>query len=123
MTLKFGVFLAIFILGELIVNRTIFRYIKNYFNDSISDELQVDQKKFLGFSISVFKGIIERFLIYYALILNISQILIVFGAIKIGTRFDKNNKIKNDYFIVGNFFTILISILYYYFYEKIMAYN
>ena len=71
-------------------------------------------KSFLGFDISVFKGVLERFLLYFVLSIQLPQILIVNGAIKIGTRFERNDKIKNDYFLIGNLSSIFIAIVYYY---------
>jgi len=41
------------------------------------------------------------------------QILVVFGALKIGTRLDKSDAIKNDYFIIGNFSSILAALIYF----------
>lgn len=63
-----------------------------------------ESKPFLGMDISVFKGILERFVIFFCLSIGIQQILIVFGALKIGTRLvnQKTNTISNDYFLIGN---------------------
>lgn len=116
MAVKLLVFLSVFIVGELIVNNTLFAYIKSYFKFKSQDE-----NKFLFFNISVFKGVLERFVLFLALSMDLSQILIVFGAIKIGTRINPNqDRIKNDYFLIGNFFTILVSILYILLYSIIM---
>lgn len=104
-------FLLLFCLGELIVNLTLFNWLKKTFSDSENNE---PEKTILGLSISVFKGILERFTLFLALFINIPFVLTVFGAIKIGTRLEKNNKIKNDYFIIGNLFTILLAISYSY---------
>ena len=105
-------FCLIFIIGEITLNLTFFRYLKKYFEvEKLSEN---GEKKFLGTEISLFKGILERFLIYFSLTIGLSQVLIVFGAIKIGTRFEKNDKIKNDYFLIGNFSSILFSIVYYF---------
>ena len=105
MWLKFIVLILIFIVGELVVNYSLFRYFKKYF---FIQEFKENAKPFLGFDISTFKGMLERLVLFIALILNLSQILIVFGALKIGSRFDKSQKVLNDYFIIGNFTSILI---------------
>jgi hypothetical protein len=93
--------------------------LKNYFKVDKSISENESAEKFLGFYISIFKGLLERFVLYFALTINFTQILIVYGAIKIGTRFEKNDKIKNDYFLIGNFSSIFISIVYYFIYNKL----
>jgi hypothetical protein len=107
------VFFVIFIIGELLINTTFFPYLKRYFEDKNKSGDNSD-KKIFNIEISTFKGLLERFVIYFALTINLSQILIVYGALKIGTRFEKNDKIKNDYFLIGNFTSILLSIIYFY---------
>jgi hypothetical protein len=110
-------FSAIFIIGEIVFNTSLFPYLKKHF----SKKQGVDgSRKILCFDISTFKGLQERFVLYFALSINLPQILIVYGALKIGTRFEKNEKIKNDYFLIGNFSSIIISILYYFLYLKII---
>lgn len=102
-------FILLFCAGELIVNLTLFKWLRKIFSTSEDPE---PEKRILGLSISIFKGILERFTLFLALFLNIPFVLTVFGAIKIGTRLEKNNKVKNDYFIIGNLLTILIAIFY-----------
>jgi hypothetical protein len=109
-------FILIFAIGETLLNFTFFPYLKKYF-DIESKSGGESEKSFLGINVSIFKGLLERFLIYFALCINITQILIVYGAIKIGTRFEKNDKIKNDYFLIGNFSSILFAIVYYYIFK------
>lgn len=111
--------LIIFVIGEFIFNLTVFQYIKNYFAKNEVKNTENDNENtrpFLFLNISVFKGMLERLVLFVALILNFSQVLILFGTLKIGSRFDKNVKVMNDYFIVGNFSSILISIFYWYCY-------
>jgi len=66
-----------------------------------------DNKK----TISVSKGILERLLLCIGLVNEIYPILIFFGAIKIATRLDEKNKISNDYFLIGNIASVLLSTL------------
>lgn len=117
------IFLSIFILGEILMNYTFFPYLKSYFNFKESDANRENEtsKPFLGLPISIFKGALERFIVYLFLCINLSQILIVFGALKIGTRIDKNEKIKNDYFLIGNFSSLFIAVMYYYLFMKLQA--
>jgi hypothetical protein len=111
-------FILIFIIGEMVMNLTFFRYLKKYFAVEKND-VDDTTNKFLGFDISTFKGLLERFVLFFALSISLSQILIVYGALKIGTRLEKDSKIKNDYFLIGNFSSIFIAIIYYFIYNKV----
>jgi hypothetical protein len=111
-------FILLFCFGELIVNLTLFKWLRKTFSTSENPE---PEKKIMGLSISVFKGILERFTLFLALFVNIPFVLTVFGAIKIGTRLEKNNKVQNDYFIIGNLLTILIAISYYFLIHYLLA--
>lgn len=122
-----AIYLGIFIPGELVFNLTWFRYLKSYFqfqelkkNGVVINEENDTPVKFLKFNLSTFKGFLERLTISIGLILGLASILIVFGAIKLGTRFKDDQDIKNDYFLIGNFSSILIAILYYYSFKTIM---
>ncbi len=119
---KLIVFIVLFIVGELIANLSIFRYLKRYFKfDEKPSILETKTSaKIFFLNLSVFKGMLERFVIYCCLVIDISQILIVFSALKIGTRLDKTKEITNDYFLVGNFISILLAIVYYYCFVKIV---
>jgi|GEM_PF-1341694 len=119
-------FTSIFIAGEVTVNFTWFRYLKSYFH---FEEMAISSKpigtrptgnkKFLFLNLSTFKGIMERFIMTVGLILGFSSILIVFGTIKLGTRFKNDQEVKNDYFLIGNFSSILISIFYCLLFKKV----
>ncbi len=113
-------FALIFLVGEIIFNMTFLKYLKKYFKVGKNTTTEEEDNKFLIFDISIFKGLLERLVLFFALSISLTQILIVYGAIKIGTRFEKSDKIKNDYFLIGNFSSILISILYYFIFSKIM---
>ena len=125
--IKVIIFLGLFLVGEFLVNITWFNYLKVYFsfhekNNSIEEEGNPSNKmqKLLFLDLSTFKGMMERFIISIGLIQGFAPILIVFGTIKLGTRFKDNQEIKNDYFLIGNFSSILISLLYYYFFRRIV---
>jgi len=124
MILTFVILIIIFILGEILVNNTFFKYLKKYFHIDTNELEQENPKsnKFLGLDISVFKGVLERLVLYLCMVLNLNQVLIAFGALKIGTRIEKNEKIKNDYFLIGNFSSILIAIIYNYLFKQILEY-
>lgn len=119
MTILAGILL--FIVGEIIFNHTILVYIKNYFKDDIKVKKESEtDKPFMGMSISAFKGILERFVLFIALYCGFTPILVVFGALKLGTRLDNKNAIGNDYFLIGNFSSILAAVLYTIILMKIM---
>jgi hypothetical protein len=61
---------------------------------------------------SMLKGLIERLMLYIGFVANIPTVIVFFGAIKIGTRLKEinNEKISNDYFLVGNAVSAIIAI-------------
>ena len=64
--------------------------------------------------LQVTKGWLERLFLFLCLVYGMPHALIAFGAIKIGTRVnDKENKVSNDYFFVGNMASLLLVIFYY----------
>ena len=66
----------------------------------------------------------ERLIMATCLAIGVVPILIVFGALKIGTRLKSpDNKIQNDYFLIGNLSSIFISVIYVYIFEKIIHLN
>lgn len=62
--------------------------------------------------IETFKGILERLVVFVGLTSGYSTVLVMFGALKLGTRLhdegDKN--VSNNYFLIGNFLSVLIAI-------------
>lgn len=68
------------------------------------------QHKLFGISPMLFKGILERFLIYVGLLSSFPQVLIVLGALKVATRIKYEDHISNDYFLIGNLLSITIAI-------------
>jgi predicted acyltransferase (DUF342 family) len=70
------------------------------------------RKKFIqkGFSLRpMILGVLERLFLYVGLIQGVAQSLILFGALKIGTRIkNEEDKISNDYFLVGNIVSVLL---------------
>lgn len=65
---------------------------------------------------SILKGILERGILYFALLMGYNNIIMFFAALKLGTRLDqdKEKKISNDYFLVGNLISIGAVVLYIY---------
>jgi hypothetical protein len=105
-------FIFIFICGEILFNYTWYSYLKRIFKPQKKNSNNPDKILFMYFS--TFKGVMERFILTIGLIFGFLPILIVFGTIKLGTRFSDKQEIENDYFLIGNFSSILISIFYFY---------
>ncbi|MEO1022730.1 MAG: hypothetical protein AAFW89_09300 [Bacteroidota bacterium] len=63
---------------------------------------------------SVFKGVLERIFIIIGVLMGYPHVITAFGALKIGTRLhdDKNSAISNDYFLVGNFISLLAALIF-----------
>jgi hypothetical protein len=102
-------FIVIFVLGEWLLNISFFAYLKKQFG--VTDAASETIPSF-PFGISTFKGLLERLVLFFGLAVGFSQVLVVFGALKIGTRLEKDNRIKNDYFLIGNFASLLVAMLY-----------
>ena len=62
---------------------------------------------------SIIKGIVERMFIFFSLIYNLPHALTVLGALKIATRIKDENRISNDYFLIGNLLSISLAIAYF----------
>lgn len=115
------IFTLIIVIGEIFFNLTWFNYLKKVFEPINSDAINAGKIAglentditFLRLPLSTFKGVMERFILTLGLVLSFASILIVFGTVKLGTRFNDNHKVKNDYFLIGNFSSILIALLYY----------
>lgn len=62
--------------------------------------------------IETFKGFLERLVLFAGLLSQNSTVLVMFGALKLGTRLhDEDNKtVSNNYFLIGNLLSALIAI-------------
>ncbi len=78
-------------------------------------------KKFLGpakdsptWKGTAVKGILERLTLFIGLLHGFPQIIIAFGALKLGTRLhkEKGSEISNTYFLSGNLISILMAMIY-----------
>jgi hypothetical protein len=93
----------IFLIGEIAMI-AIFYFINLFMNPT--------QKLFsLG---SIVRGVLERGILYVGLIMDYASIIMFFAALKLGTRLeqDKEKKISNDYFLVGNLISMGAVLLY-----------
>ena len=102
--MKYLYAIAIFAAGELI-SLLIFGGIRKQFAPTESSSAS---------SASIAKGILERAVLVTGLLFGFPQILIAFGALKLGTRFstEQESRISNDYFLVGNLISILLALVY-----------
>lgn len=92
-----------YVIMELSINLA-FHFITRWLKNSKDSKIQRRRE--------VFKGVLERFVLVAGLLTGFPQVIIAFGALKIGTRFQKNNKVSNDYFLIGNFLSLLAVILF-----------
>ena len=73
---------------------------------------------------SVAKGVIERVFLVTALANEYTQALVLFGALKLGTRLTDPKKAEsggyNDYFLIGNLLSVLSAIIFVYLYKKFL---
>lgn len=56
----------------------------------------------------ILKGSLERLCLFLSLYLNFPQMLIAFGAFKVGTRLSDDSHISNDYYLIGNLLSITL---------------
>lgn len=77
-------------------------------------------RKYLGTSsgnnvnkLACVKGTLERITVVTGLLSGFPQVIIAFGALKIGTRLkeDVDGHISNTYFLIGNLISILLAML------------
>ena len=92
----------------LVLSYLIMKGIINGVFHIVSKELKSDEKR----GRSIFKGVLERLFLIIGLVLGYPQVIIAFGALKIGTRFQRSSSVSNDYFLIGNFISLLTAILY-----------
>ena|ERR1035437_972592 len=104
---KFLLFIMIFLTGEIIAN-LVFIFILNRFMSKDTENIR--KTRWIG----ILKGLLERFILFLGMINGITMVLPLFGALKIGTRFesDKESRVSNDYFLIGNLLSVLFVIFY-----------
>jgi len=72
------------------------------------------------------KGFLERLFLTFLLLAGLQGgALILFGAIKLGTRLDsdKGRKVSNDYFVIGNFLSIAGAVITYLLFKDLQYFN
>lgn len=96
--------LTIVIVGEVIIH-ILFFFLSRIFGKDKKDKIN---------GISIFKGVLERTFIVASFHFNMTSALTLLGALKIATRIkDTEDKVSNDFFLVGNLISVLFGIGYY----------
>ncbi|MEM7036161.1 MAG: hypothetical protein AAF570_04205 [Bacteroidota bacterium] len=97
-------FLIILIVGEILVHLL--------FQQKLNPRFGVPKAKRGDAQL---KGHLERFLLYLSFVNNLAPVVIALGTLKIGTRLtaDKDDKVKNDFFLIGNVISITFAVLYF----------
>jgi len=68
---------------------------------------------------TVMKGLLERTFVAVVLVLGLASAITLLGALKIATRIkDEENKVSNDFFLMGNLISVMFGIAYYLLYLK-----
>jgi hypothetical protein len=119
-------FATLFIIGELLARVIVFRTL----NNRLGSKTEEGNARTKLNARAQLKGHLERLMLTIGLICGVQQVLIVFGTLKIGTWFrpmQKNlEKVDHDFFLIGNFLTVIVSLLYYllypYFFNCIQSY-
>ena len=89
--------IIVYIIVELLANLIFFNYLKKKYGST-----QLEHEKTTPW----IKGVLERACLNAGLILGYPQILIAFGALKIGTKIN-NESINSEYYLLGNLASIL----------------
>lgn len=103
--------IASYLVMEAFIN-VIFHFITQWLKNNSDSRIQRRRE--------IIKGVLERLFIIIGVLIGYPQVIIAFGALKIGTRFQKNSKISNDYFLIGNFISVLVSLLYIFFVRNLI---
>lgn len=100
------------LVGEVIIHFVLF-LLSKFIGKTTKDKIN---------RISILKGILERVFIVVSLHFNMAQALTLLGALKIATRIrDNEDKVSNDFFLLGNLISVLFGILYFIIISKLLG--
>ncbi len=105
--------IIIYLTIELFANLAFFNPLKRIYGST-----QQDHEKTLPW----LKGVFERMCLNMGLMLGYPQILIAFGALKIGTKINNKN-INSEYYLLGNLASIMTCFLFQFAFTKGYMYN
>lgn len=116
-------FLSVFIIGETIAYPA-FWLVRKKLSDSIetdgkNEKVETENEKASARNKAIILGVLERLVLFFGMTIGITQVVIMFGALKIGTKFNRSNngindKKFNDYFLIGNLTSVLFALLYFF---------
>ncbi|MEJ2004998.1 MAG: hypothetical protein P8X57_08570 [Cyclobacteriaceae bacterium] len=87
---------------------TLVFYLMARWNERKDSEIRLKRLSWRG----LFKGWVERGFLVYALISGLPQALTLFAALKIATRIKDDERISNDFYLIGNVLSVCLSIFY-----------
>jgi hypothetical protein len=96
-------FAGVLLAGEILIHLLLFA-ISKFIGKANKDKIS---------RTSILKGILERIFIVVSLHFKMTQSLTLLGALKIATRIKDEDKISNDFFLIGNLVSVLFGIAYY----------
>tara|TARA_Y100001972_G_scaffold128821_1_gene191973 strand:+ start:5958 stop:6299 length:342 start_codon:yes stop_codon:yes gene_type:complete len=99
-----GLFLVILVAGELVTNLFFFILIK------------IMNRGRMSFSGAI-RGTFERLFLFFAMVNDIFHALTLFGALKIATHIKDDDRVSNDYFLIGNLISVSAAIGYFILYN------
>jgi hypothetical protein len=103
---------GILLAGEIVIHLLFF---------AISKSIGKPNRDRISFS-TILKGLLERTFVVVVLVLGLNAALAILGALKIATRIkDEENKVSNDFFLIGNLISIMFGIVYYLFYMDFIS--
>jgi|GEM_PF-415211 len=97
--------LVVFVVVELIAIG-IFAYLNHLY-------IEKTERNNRSIGAAMAKGALERLCLFLALYLGFPQMLIAFGAFKVGTKLGNDCRISNDYYLVGNLVSIILVFIVY----------
>ncbi len=99
-----GLFVSVLVAGELVTNLCFFILIRIMNRGSMS---------FSG----AIRGTFERLFLFFAMVNDIFHALTLFGALKIATHIKDDDRVSNDYFLIGNLISVSAAIGYFLIYN------
>ena len=101
-------FLLVLLAGELIAV-AVFYFVRKHFKVHTANKTN-----------AIIGGMIERTVLFFGCAIGVSQVVIMFGALKIRTMFSatKADKKTNEYFLAGNLISVLLALLYFFVYTR-----
>lgn len=103
---------GLFATGELLANWKLFPELSRQLNLNNGETSHENSERLFNIKVGLIKGILERLMLYIALHYGFTNILVVFGTLKLGTRISDRKEVSNNYFFIGNIISILMAIAY-----------